>query len=79
MERVGGHFLKDQIAPDPSPFSSPGKGREGPWTGGGHGGEELKMGHAAEMESQPGRRTGAPAARVTQSQGIQKSLKKSGL
>lgn len=37
------------------------------------------MGHAAEMESKPGRRAGAPAARVTQSQGIQKSLKKSGL
>ena len=79
MEGVGGHFLKDQIAPDPSPFSTPVKGREGPGTGGGYGGEELKMGQAAEMERKPRRRAGAPAARVTQSQGIQKSLKMSGL
>ena len=55
------------------------KGREGPGTGGGYGGEELKMGQAAEMERKPRRRAGAPAARVTQSQGIQKSLKMSGL
>lgn len=57
------------MVPDPSPFSTPVKGREGPGTGGGCGGEELKVGQAAEMERKPGRRAGTPAARVTQSLG----------